>query len=243
MNKKIVYGFIGIILLVVVVIVIVRVWGSSVDTPSIDVPSPSSGTQPGLLDDDGNLLNVDTDTVQELVKSLSRASAYNIGYELTTFYAGGEAKAAINVWQNGGRFLISRTGNNRNKNILISDGQIHIWYAGSGPVFTADLEDYDFSTLDKYAGLITYEELLDIPAEDIIDAGYTDRQGTGCIYAEYESSNNYVNQNYTNRLYISAESGLLIEAEVLEGGEQIYNLKAHIINMSAPDDGIFQPPS
>lgn len=242
MNKKLVYGLIGLALVVVAVLLVVRLRGSTVDIPPISVPSPSA--EGGSSGNQGaNFLNVDTDTVQELVKSLSRADSYNLGYEQISYYTGGESSAAINIFKSGDKLLINRTQKNINKNILIADGEISIWYGESKPVFSALLDDYNYSAADGYASLITYEELLKADPRDILDAGYEVVQDMGCIYVEYRSSGEYSDRSYTNRLYISVDTGLLTAAEVLEDNVKVYSLQLHISNMTTPSEAVFELPS
>ncbi len=234
MSKKLVIGLSASVLLIVLVIVLVSVLGPSANPPSINLPSPSPSTEPGS---DVNLLDVDKDVVQELISTIDRPTAYSHGFNLKTYWSGGESTAYVKAWQKGDALKLEQEDSYRTKSILISDGSISIWYNDSPRIFSADLEDYDFEDLDLFARLLTYEKAIDIPKEDILDAGYVTHLDEGCIFIEYKTS-----ETTKHRLYISVEKGVLIAAEVYENDMLTYSLESLYIDLKTPADDLFVLP-
>lgn len=237
MNRKLIYGLCALFIALIIAIVAIRVWGGSVDTPSIVIPSPSPEAGDSELGGSANRLEVSPETVRELLQHVDRSDVYSRGYQLFTYWDGGEAEARVNVWQKGELFRVKHNQNNVIKNILISGSDVHYWYEGSKSVYSASLSDTGDDVLDDYARLITLEELMSLPDEDILRAGYDERDGESCIYVEYESDGNRV-----YRLYVSVNNGLLISAEVLENDSLIYLLRSVITESSIPSDDIFLLP-
>lgn len=237
MNKKLIYWLCALFAVVVIAVVAIRIWGNSVDLPSIAIPSPSSDATGNGLGGNGNRLEVSPDTVRELLNELERSDVYSRGYQLWTYWNGGEAEAKISVWQNGDRFRVLHTQNNTGKNTMISDGRVYYWYEGSRQVFSAELDDAGNDALDDYARLITLTELMSLPAKDIKSAGYEERNGEGCIFVEYNGEGNRL-----YRLYISVDKGLLISGEVLEDGKRIYLMESVFTEDTVPDESIFKLP-
>lgn len=237
MNKKLIYGLCALFGVVVIAVVAIRIWGNSVDTPSIVIPSPSSDAAGDALGANGNRLEVGTDTVRDLLNELERSDVYSRGYQLWTYWDGGEAEAKISVWQNGDRFRVLHTQNNIGKNTMISDGKVYYWYEGSKQVFSAPLAEADTDVLDEYARLITLTELMSLPVEDIVSAGYEERNGESCIFVEYNGEGNRL-----YRLHVSVDKGLLISGEVLENGKRIYLMESVFTEDTVPDESIFRLP-
>lgn len=237
MNKKLIYGLCALFGVIVIAVVVIRIWGNPVDTPSIVIPSPSSDAMGDALGSNGNRLEVGTETVRDLLNELDRSEVYSRGYQLWTYWSGGEAEAKISVWQNGDCFRVLHTQNNIGKNTMISDGKVYYWYEGSKQVFSASLNDTSSNVLDDYARLITLTELMSLPVEDIVSAGYEERNGESCIFVEYNGEGNRL-----YRLYVSVDKGLLISGEVLEDGKRIYMMESVFTEDTAPDESIFKLP-
>lgn len=237
MNKKLIYGIIGLALATLLIFVLIKAFSSSVETPSISLPAPSEQANGDPSDSD--ILNVDTETIQALLKSLDRPESFNLGYEQIVYHADGEATTAVSFIKSGDMFRISSRLGSRDKHTLFADGMINIWYGDSGPVFTEEFANFDFSTAEKYAGLLSYDELLSVPIEDITDAGYELINNNGCIYAEYRTKGEYVDRDYLTRLYIDLDTAALTQAEILENGEKIYSLFLHINDSNPPSEEYF----
>lgn len=234
MNKKLLSIVAVSLTLVVVAVIIKTVFFSFPDTLPIDLP-PSATEQSG---DNSNVVAVTPENVQTVLSSINCLEEYSREYTVTSYWAGGSSVADIKLWQNGDRMRISHKQGDGTKNIIISNNTIYIWYSDSDQLFSASVNEHDSNSLDRYARLITYREILDIPAEQVSAAGYEEKLGENCIYAKYELDNSYV-----NHIFVSVDTGLLVAAEVEQNGNITYQMSSLLTTAIAPDDNIFVPPT
>lgn len=228
---------ISLALVALIAIIIFVQWGSSTNTPSISVPSPSASAQESDSINTSALLDIDADSVQALIASIERPDSYSRKYRVRTFWDGGESEAEITVYCNGEQYRIIHRLNGKETNILFSDGKRHTWYDDPNDVSTVDIDTLDKNSLDLYARLIVFEELLDVPKEDILGASSEVILNEICISVEYRHSDTYV-----YRLYVSIKKGLLVAAEALENGKTVYLLEADSPDISIPKDEMFMLP-
>ena len=66
----------------------------------------------------------------------------------------------------------------------------------------------------------TYESILDLPVEDIAAADYRSVSDVNCIYVETVQDP----EGYTQRYWVSVETGLLVASERLLEEETIYRM-------------------
>lgn len=235
MNRKLPIIVYVAVFLIIAGVIIFSVFNSSSDTPAIKLPGSASEAS----GNDSSVIKVTPENVQTAISTLTRTNEYSREYYVTTMWGKGSSTASVKVWQDGDKLRISHKQDDLTKNIVFSDGKVHIWYSDSDKVYTSSLSDYGTSGYDRYARLIAYEELLSAPVESILDAGYEEKLGEYCIYAVYEGEDN----NYVNRIYVSVNTGLLVAASAEENGKEIYSMSSVITTLATPDDEIFIPPS
>ncbi len=237
MNKRLIYGILAAVVLIIAA-VLISTFGPSNQTPSITLPSPTANGNSSEPNADTNSLDVTADTVCSALKILNRAENYSRIYTVKTLWDGGESEDNISVWQKGSSIRMTISSNNRNKNILVLGTDLYIWYDDSVGVLKSSLDEGGYAQADSFARLITYEELFEISPENITDAGYVNKLNEPCIFAEYTSSGNYV-----NRVYVSANSGLLVASEKLKDGKTVISMTTSSTDLSTPPDSIFDVPS
>ena len=88
------------------------------------------------------------------------------------------------------------------------------------------------------SGCINYEELLELPTESILSAGYEQRQGESCILVEYTSGE----LGYRSLVYISVSNGLLMGAETYDGDTLVYRMSSSEPSLATPDESVFAMP-
>ena len=239
MDKKTLYGITA-LAAVVLVIIAVSVFGSGRQTPSVSFFSPASESPDLQNGDDADRIAVTPETVQTVLRTLSRAENYSRSFLIRTFWEGGESESQLSQWQRGDdmRLLVMEHGLVRN--LLFIDGRVYTWHSGSPRVFSSSLEDHNAAVADRFSGLLTYEEVLLLPVENILSAGYAMMFGELCIFVEYVIENG--RNTYVNRVYVSVDSGLLVAAESFEGGRLIYSMKPVYTTLAMPSDEFFVPP-
>lgn len=230
--------FIIIILLLAVAVVLYAILlrDPSVDTPSVILPTAMPTAGPGGPDGGGDVLRADVtpETVQAVVAELRRANSYSRRVTIEDYWEGGGAESELIVWVHNGSVRIRGEAEGRNV-LLLSDGRLYIWYDDSGEVYSGLYSEGDG---DAWLRNISYETLLDLPAERITDAGYEKLRGESCIFAEYSTPN----FGYRCVAHVSASTGLLMGTEVWDGDELIYRMSSDAPDLSTPDEGWFEPP-
>jgi hypothetical protein len=197
-------------------------------TPQLELADPSkTDGQPTASSDlgaaAGITVDVNTETVQSVIASLSRYESYY--RSLTVTYAWGDSENAqldIQIWEDGGW---TRTQTAMNSGIIehaiTSDGQMWLWYDNGSEEEMAVLEGPAGGTLsDRMQYIPSYEDVLQLEAAFITQADYLNYEGQPCIYVEAE----HRTLGYLYRYWISVTSGLLIASETEKGGVVVYRM-------------------
>lgn len=184
------------------------------------------------------LAAVTPETVQAVVRTLARPDSYSRRLLVSSYWEGGSQTWPIQVWQKSGatRIRISSQGTEEEKNILLEDGVLHLWY-GEGPeVFRYEPEEE--AAADLLQMLPTYEDLLELDTDRIEEAGYVNLYGTWRIMAAVREKPT----DYLMIYYISIDTGLLDAAERRDGDRVIYRMTAEQADLAAPEDNAFLLP-
>lgn len=213
------------VILLISVFVIVRY--SDAETPQIGLPAETTGgpeasgegANAGILES----VEVNSGTIQSVVAALERPDSYSRSLRVRTYWDGGEAAFLVETCTYGGVYAarISRESGGDVTRLVITGDTVYRWREGSYTCFTYDRgESAAMADVDRYLMLLTYEDLLEIPEEDISGAGYVQFEGEYCLYAEAGSPNLGNRELY----YISAESGLLAGYETYEGDRLVHRM-------------------
>lgn len=223
---------------VLVVVVVVHLCLPLRTNHDISVPSPADSS--AALNGNIRRADVTKSTVQAVLQTLSRTESYSRVYKVTTLWSGGQSESVVSVWKSGDKTRVNTSiGSGSKKNVLLSGKQLCIWYDGSNSVYRADLSDAaGRQELDEFSRLLTYEGILDVPSDNILDAAYLDHDGQNCIYAKYKSADG----NYVNQIYVSISSGLLISAEIDQNETPVYEMESVSTDLSVPSDSSFAVP-
>lgn len=185
------------------------------------------------------LAEVTPETVQAVVRTLARPESYSRRLLVSSYWEGGSQTWPIQVWQKSGATRIcisSQAQGEEEKNILLEDGVLHVWY-GEGPeVFRYEPEEETASDLLQM--LPTYEDLLDLDQAQIEEAGYVNLYGTWRIMAAVREKPT----DYLMVYYISIDTGLLDAAERRDGDRVVYRMTAEQADLAAPEDSVFLLP-
>ena len=229
--------FIIILLVLTAAVIIYALFfmGRSSETTEVSLPSPgqtggvSQSDAPGLTE-----TSVNAGNVQAVLSGLSRAESYTAAVTVEDFWPGGSSSQELQVWVDGGRTRIRGEIGESTRNVLISDGMLYIWYDSVSGLLSMPSEQNS----DRWMRAVSYEDVLSLPAENILDAGYQMYGGTNCIYVEYIEGD----ESYVNQIYVSVSTGLLAGAQSTEDGELIYRMNVTVSDLMAPDASLFSPP-
>lgn len=239
MKKRIIYGSIATIIIVIIAYLVI-VFGPADNSHVISMPSPAVESGGNTNNDSINRVEVSPETVKVALGTLARPESFSRTYTIKSYWDGGKSESSLNYWQNVGNIRLSISQDNTVKNILIRGSDLYVWYDGTYGVWKSKLSESNISKeVDAFSSLITYEEIMDIPQENIIDAGYGEHSGQPCIYVKYKSGV----LNYVNHLYVSVDTGLLVSTEKFDGDKLIYSMESVSPELSTPSDDFFDIPS
>ena len=238
MKKRIIWGSFAAVVIVVIAFLIIY-YGPTDNSHVISMPSPAidSGSVSG--DDGISRVEVNPETIKTVLGTLVRAESFFRTYTIKTFWDGGESESTLSYWQKGENIKLRISRNKSVRNILVRGDELYIWYDGSDSVFNSKLSESSVSKeIDRFSRLVTYEEIMDIPQENIQDAYYVDKSGQACIFVQYLNGE----LNYVNQLFVSIDTGLLVSCEKFDGEELVYSMESVSPELSTPSDDIFKIP-
>lgn len=208
--------------------------------PTAVVSSPGS-TPAGPDSDEFQLLEITIDNVQAVIESLSRPSSYLRAIILDTYLDQGKVSYHITAWVKNKvcKTSASRIGGNQVANTIVTEEYVYIWYGDEYDYRRVKLgQESPEQVADEYQKIPTYEEILLLDKEDILEAGYAEYESEPCIYVKANTGL----LGYTYEYYVSARTGLLVLAETFDGDTLIHSTAAGSPNLSEPSDDVFRLP-
>ena len=199
----------------------------------IVLPTPAA-TEPGGeagLEGGGLVLPVRTtpETVQNIIATLTRPENY--ARTVTVEMATGSDQAGsftASVLVDGAWTSIELTQSfqpmGTQYTIVYTDpesgeGKLYRWYAGSTEVKTWPVGERG---ADLAQHIPTYEDVLELDPDSIVDAGFVVRDGVPCVYVEAQMEE----LGYLERYWVSTENGLLIAAETSKDGVVVLRMSS-----------------
>lgn len=193
------------------------VGASDVETTMPDVTEP--------------FLRLDASNVQEALGTLSRSAAYYQVMTVSTLWQQEAATESVQLWRSGSCLRAQITGDDTVKH-LATDGQsVWIWYDGQTSVRSLALDAS--VSFDDLLGIPTYETLLELPQEDILDAGFVTFDETESHDCLYIAAQNGVRQV---RYWVDVDAQVLYRADILEGDTAVYQLRQSSCQLLTPED-------
>ncbi|MDR1130978.1 MAG: hypothetical protein LBL15_00975 [Oscillospiraceae bacterium] len=215
-------------------------YGYRDDSHTVVLPTPAADNN-GNADGGGfDRVEITPDTVKTVLeKTIVRTESFSRSYTMTNLWDGGENVSTLSYSQNGENIRLSVDDGYSVRNILILGDDLYLWYDGFPGDYRSKLaESGAGAEADRFSGLITYEELMYVPREDILDAFYAEHAGQPCIFAAYKSGA----LGYVYRLYISIETGLLVSMEKYDGDTLIFTMASVSTELTTPPDSVFEIP-
>ena len=223
--------------LLIVVLFVLFISQNDNTPPIVALPDPVGNTD--LSPTEGLnteiLVDINRDTIQSVLSVLSRVDSYHRELTSTLYSSSGKLVRELEMWQQGRDIrIISKTGSDT-QNVLIDGDNLYIWYGGAAGLYSGLA---DSGSADEFSSIISYEDIISLPPENIIDAGHTDFASESCIFVEYTQGE----LGYTYSAYISIATGLLMCDEVRDGNTLIYSMVSKEPDLSPPSDSIFRLP-
>ncbi|MBU5434528.1 hypothetical protein [Pseudoflavonifractor sp. MSJ-37] len=195
------------------------------ESPPITLPpveDASAGDGDGA-DGDGSLellrVEVTPETVQDVIATLARPASYSRQVTVSLPETGGSITSRI--WSDGGWTRSDTTlpgGTVRHS--IVGDGTVRYWYGNSRSYAAAPADRWSADLEGPH--IPTYEDLLEVERSRITKAGYEDKDGAACIYAEVSDPST----GDLSRWWVAVDSGLLTAAELVEDGVVVLRMTA-----------------
>lgn len=121
------------------------------------------------------------------------------------------------------------------RHTITGEGTAYVWYNSEESVYSAPAGEI---TADNEQSIPTYEDILELPVEEITAADYRVASGLNCIYVETAETA----EGYALRYWVSVDTGLLVAAEKLLDGSPVYRMGAPTVDQTTPDAAEFTLP-
>lgn len=184
---------------------------------------------------------VNNRTVQSVIASLERPDSYIRSIEIKKYWEGGEARYLVDVYtlEDKTRLAIAHEGY-ETQNILINSDKVYIWYNNESDYLELNRweEEELFQIADSFQMIDTYEDVIELNRDNIVDSGYRERDGRYYIYVQTEDEL----FGYTSEYFISTETGLLEFAEKKDGEFTIYKMGVNNEYLERPAEQVFKHP-
>ncbi len=245
-KKMLIVAFAGVALIMAAVIAGIAVSSSRRISFEVEFPQYTEYTPEvqatEFVDDGLDRVQVTSGTVQSVIKMLSRPESYSENISVTKYWGGGSTQYSVEKYVYSGVVRLIITCGGTVKNVIVGAESAHVWYGSENEVYSysigAAAGDERRVLADEYGMLLTYEDILKSDPESIFEAGYVSFNGENCIYV----SAAYGEMGYTADYYVSADTGLLISAEVKDGTDVIYSMKENGCDTSVPSADYFTLP-
>ena len=173
------------------------------------------------------VIEITPKTVQTAIATLSRPDAYQRTITVEQFWTGGSATDETMVTVSGPWTRTDRTmSDGRVRHCITGAEAVYIWYNNEKELYSGPVGEI---SADNEQSIPTYENILDLPTEQIVTADYRSFSDINCIYVEASSPD-----DHTLRYWVSVDSGLLVAAEKLIQGATIYRMGALEVDFSEP---------
>ena len=164
------------------------------------------------------VVEIRPDTVQAAVATLERPETYQRELVVQQFWDNGSGTMENTVTVSGGWTRVDQTLARDRVRHSVTDGRMtYIWYNSQRTVYAAQAGEI---SADMEQAIPTYEDVLDLPVEEISAANYQTLSNMNCIYVE-TAADAY---GYVLKYWVSVDSGLLVAAEKLLDGETVYRM-------------------
>jgi len=172
-------------------------------------------------------IEVNRETVQDVISTIERPEIYTRNIIIESFWDGGQAAFNINVSVRGDLTSIRiYSPIELYRRIIVTPTELFIWHEGDEVPYVGTPNSAGYGghrAADEWQKLLTFENILDLDRNDIIDAGLTELDGIVCIYALYYSPLLSNSRKY----YVSIEDGLVIAVDVHDSDNMlIYTMRA-----------------
>ena len=229
----------GIVILVVLVVLLMLMSNLRRSTRVV-LPDTSTAagdsTELPAGENELTVVEVTPETVQAAVATLHRPEAYSRSVTVEYLWSGGSNTVEMTVSVSSVWSRTDRTLPDGQVRRTVTNGETtYIWYNDEAALFSGPAGDI---SPDMEQTIPTYEDVLALAPERIAQADYRMVSDVRCIYVETAEDD----WGYTQRYWVSVDTGLLVVAERLQDGETVYRMAALDVDQTVPGPETFTLP-
>ena len=188
-------------------------------------------------DDTLTVVKISPENVQSAIATLSRPETYSRTITVEQFWGESSGSYEVTTAVYEGWTRTDRTmPDGRIRHSISGSDAVYVWYNNEKDIYTGKLGEI---SADNEQSIPTYEEILDLPTDEIIVADYRSVSDVNCIYVESASPNG----ERTLRYWVSVDTGLLVAAEKLVEQETVYRMGALTVAQTEPTAADFILPT
>lgn len=197
----------------------------SLSTPSVTLPSVSASSGDSTQQSDGNALyriDITPNTVQSVISSLNTDTSYYRTLTTTLFWSDNpedSVETTVEIWYHEGISHVEKLlPSGMIRHDMMTEDTVYYWYQGYTDYLSKPAEVY---ASDLAQSIPSYQTVLNLGVDSIQEASYQYKEGIPCIFVSATPAPLF----YTERYWISTETGLLVAAETYEGSKLIYRME------------------
>lgn len=191
-------------------------------------PAPVDPLPSGEGVEDYQRVEVNIDTVQQVVATLERPESYARTITVETLGADGTfgvTTTAVTV-DGGWTQTVATLPDGRVCHSIIGEGKRYVWYGGESAWREYEASD---RSADLSQRLPTYEDVLAAEKDHIVAAQYALSGALPCVYIAVEEPE----LGYLESYWVSVDTGLLVYAESSQGDEVFYRMSGYTVETPA----------
>ena len=209
---------------------------SHITLPEAESSAGQDSERPDSADDTLTVIEVVPSTVQAAIETLARPESYRRTVTIEQLWNGGSGSYEVTVTVNGPWTRTDRTmPDGRARHTITGSETVYVWYNNEKNVYSGPVGGV---SADVEQSIPTYEDILELPAEQIAAADYRTVSDVHCIYVETAEDE----AGYVLRYWVSVDTGLLVMAEKLENGSTVYRMAALTADQTTATEGSFTLP-
>lgn len=210
-------------------------------TSHITLPAPGASPEQTAGEQGGGegaltVVEVTPETVQTAIATLARPESYRRTVTVEQFWSGGSGSYEVKAAVSGPWTRIDRTmPDGRVRHTVTGPETVFVWYNNEKNVYSGPVGGI---SADAEQSIPTYEDILELPVDQIAAADYRTISELYCIYVETAEDPS----GYVLRYWVSVDTGLLVAAEKMQEDATVYRMAALTVDQSElPQDTFLLP--
>ena len=209
---------------------------SHITLPKPEDSSEQSNQDPNKDGDALKVIEITPSTVQAAIETLARPETYRRTITVEQLWNGGSGSYEISTAVKEGWMRTDRTmPDGRVRHTITGSETVYVWYNNEENVYSGAVGAI---SADAEQSIPTYEDILELPVEEIAAADYRMISDVSCIYVETAEDD----AGYVLRYWVSVDTGLLAAAEKLENGFTVYRMAALAVDQTSIGEDSFRLP-